>query len=357
MKTIFFLFFLLATPLLEATCCKTHARVAYGWWAEADYLFVWRKDRFYPPIATTGILGDPDTEILFGDQRYAKGPKSGAFFDAGIWITSCIGFGGSLMLIGTEHISFDAENPPTINLSRPFFDLDTGLESVFPLTGTLQALHFKSTNNFWILDGYLRWPVITCPCWAFTFIGGYGYGQLTDGFEVEDEVIPEAPGIVIIKGLDKFLCRNEYWAGLFGFVGNWSTASWGIDFWGKVYFGNMLRELVISGERQSFLPSGAITIEAGDLFSQPSNIGTHKKHSFQVVPITGINLQLKIWCHVTAQVGYFYAFLPRVFLSGEQIDLNINLVQTDPATALPKALQHDTSFYYHGLSLGLFFKY
>lgn len=347
MKNILFLFMLVTAPL-EAYLSR--ALVADGWWAEADYLAVWRKKRFYPPLVTTGVLGAPGTEILFGGKNYDNSPGQGGYFDAGVAITRCFGFGGSLFLVGSEKICFEARNPPIANLSRPFFDPTDGQQKVIPIDGVLRDVQFEAKNNFWMIDGYVLWGLAACSYWNFAFTLGYGYATLRDNFEITDRIIPDTIGVDKIEGFDRFDCTNNYYAGVLGFTCEWIRKKLALHLWGKAYFGNMVRNIDISGERKSFLPSGAVIIEPGDLLSRFSNSGTHCKRSFEFVPLVGVDLQWWLCTCLGIQVGYFYTYFPRIFLAGEQIDLSVD-------TDHPISPNHSISFWLQGVRFGLFLNY
>src|SRR5262249_47658578 len=138
-----------------------------GWWGSAEYVHFWRKSRFFPPLVTTNplavpVLSDPNTRILFGNEKLGGGSKSGAKGDFGVWISRCLGAGASLLVLADEKIDFEINGGPTGTpiLGQPFFNTVAGAQDVvlisFPLLAFNGHIDIASTNRFWTGDLYLR---------------------------------------------------------------------------------------------------------------------------------------------------------------------------------------------------------
>src|SRR5262245_20844531 len=65
-------------------------------WGSVEYLLGWTKGQFLPPLVTTspvgtlpadaGVLGQPATAILFGNERVNTGVRDGGRFSIGYWL-------------------------------------------------------------------------------------------------------------------------------------------------------------------------------------------------------------------------------------------------------------------------------
>ena len=65
-------------------------------WVALDYLFWWTRGMSLPPLVTTspagtplpdaGVLGEPATTVLFGDEQVSDELRSGFRFETGIWL-------------------------------------------------------------------------------------------------------------------------------------------------------------------------------------------------------------------------------------------------------------------------------
>src|ERR1700722_21008191 len=131
--------FLLVLLLIPQFCSAYYVSVPCcsrfqlpGWWGSAEYIFWWRKERFYPPLATTNpsvppILTAPGTSVLFGDEAVGGTPKSGGRGDFGFWLTRCVGFGTSFYALGKEEVNFGmgGSSAGIPILGQPFFNTST----------------------------------------------------------------------------------------------------------------------------------------------------------------------------------------------------------------------------------------
>ena len=71
-----------------------------------------------------GALGQPGTQVLFGDQQYQYGPLSGVQVDLGVNLNDRLYLEGSVMYFGPQHTTAfygsDANGSPFIG--RPVFN-------------------------------------------------------------------------------------------------------------------------------------------------------------------------------------------------------------------------------------------
>lgn len=108
-------------------------------WADFDYLGFWVKGNHVPPLVTTspigtpqsqaGVLGQPGTSILFGDQRLNTDMRSGGRITFGAWLVGdVLAVEGNYYALGTETTNYNAvsvfSNGSTTDpiLARPYFN-------------------------------------------------------------------------------------------------------------------------------------------------------------------------------------------------------------------------------------------
>jgi hypothetical protein len=89
-----------------------------------------------PPVSG-GVLGNPGTEILFGDSDLDFPALPGARLSGGILLNSGSGLGleASGFALGQRSVQFSTTDPaggPVV--ARPFIDAQTGLEDAEPLS-------------------------------------------------------------------------------------------------------------------------------------------------------------------------------------------------------------------------------
>lgn len=310
-----------------------------GWWGSGEYLFLWRKERFYPALASTGTLGSGG-ELLFGDS-YERGNWKAAFrLDTGIWLSNCIAVGGSLILARNDPIEYYADTNTYPTLSRPYISASTGEQASNALLN-FSDLDIDSLNQFWTIDGYGRYRFLSMKCWALDAIGGVGYIEFDDNLDVLQGTISSTANFT---RKDQFHCVNEFYSGIVGGMVEIATNSWLLNFWGKVALGNMVKNVKIFGEENN---SG--TISKDGFLALPSNEGHYSSNQFECVPIFGANINLRVCGNFYLSAGYIGIYLPSVALAGRQVDVIIDPTQN---TLAPIFDLHDTSFWIQGISIG-----
>ncbi len=348
-----------------------------GWWGDFDYLLMWRRKRFYPPLVTTspvgtppanaGVLGFPSTSILFGDEEVGRSPQSGGRVDAGVWLGRCLGLGASWFKVADETHNFriDSDLLGIPIIARPFFNVDTDMEDArlvaYPFLFGPGEVEVKTRNYFWGTDAYFRTPVLSVPL-KLDVLGGFMFTRLADIVEIRHTTIIDPFGIATEEDVfDSFKARNSFYAGMVGVVAELRSNCWGLYVMGKVGFGNMVKNVEIIGK--SIETTNGTVILGEGMLALPSNIGTHFQNGFEVVPQVNAALQFKLWPPCWLQrnyvpcppfwlsIGYMGIYWPRVLLAGEQIDLNISPSQ---ATLDPVFSARNRSFWAHGLSVGIY---
>lgn len=368
-KILLLLLILLFTPYIGSAyyvchpCCSRFQLP--GWWFSADYLLLWRKKRFYPPLVTTNptnqpLLSDPTTRILFGDEEVGGAPRSGVRFDLGFWMSGCLGFGGGFMGLKKEEVDFEIRGnsggDPIIGI--PFFNTNTGMQDVqlisFPPGLIINgSVDIKTGNHLWGYDLYARYRFLASCCFKFDLIAGYLFSRIDDDLDMESSrTIPLGP--IVIKVEDHFNTTNDFYAGLVGIMAEWRSCNWAITFAGKVGFGNMVKKTHIHGLTRTTV-GGMTTETAAGIFAQPSNSGEHSINKFEVVPSISTKLQLRLIDHLWVTAGYTYMFWPAVALAGEQVNVNINPNQIDPVIGTPAPIFEERlrSFWAHGFTAGI----
>jgi Putative beta barrel porin-7 (BBP7) len=355
-------------------CCCNCNRLA-GWWVDADYLLAWRRDRFYPPLLTTNsivpptppVLGDPNTIILFGNQKLGCSPRSGFRFDGGLRITECFGIGAGFFNLATERINFSASGDLTGHpvLGRPFFNRATGMEDVelisFPSIPPIidGFFDFSAVNRIWGADVYMRLPGYRNCDFKLDVLAGIYFNQIDDNLTITDHhTVPLLPPVIppgfnlflVTKVKDQFKSSNNYYAGMLGFTADWRCQNWAIRSTLKVGLGNMRQVTKIKGTTTILNQFTGLeeVLDEGLLAQLNDNIGRHCHNRFEVVPDFSIKLQYRAWARLWLSVGYNVIYWPGVVLAGEQVNLRIN-----PATFPNK----NTNFWMQAATAGVYIFY
>ncbi|MFZ0565158.1 MAG: BBP7 family outer membrane beta-barrel protein [Chlamydiales bacterium] len=307
-------------------CCRY--RLA-GWWAEADYLLLWRKGRFYPPLVTTsligtpeaqaGVLGDPNTFILFGNTTYRESPVSGIRVDAGLWLTRCLGFGTTYISGGNEQIKFrDESGPDGIPiLARPFVNMGVQERLLvsypspgLPLVGDVRV---DTGNRFWVSDCYARYRLSRRGCTYLDLLGGFMYSEVEDDLDISSN----SSAIIQEFRSDHFKAENNFYGALIGALFEYRKRCYAIQIIGKAGIGSMAEKVEISGMTEI----DGFVFERG-LLATPAIIGDHSSHDFQIVPELLANFRFRIYPQLWWTLGYMFIMWPRLALAGDQVSLN-----------------------------------
>lgn len=341
-----------------------------GWWGSGEYLLVWRKERFYPPLVTTsplgtdidssGVLGLPTTTILFGDEHVGNSPQSGGRFDAGFWLTPCLGFGATWTVFGKEHFRFsrEASDPGIPILAVPFFDTANLVESSVVIShldegpGSVQV---DTDNNIWAADIYTRWRFWNVYCWRIDLIGGFRYIRINDSLNMTTSTIIDFAlhDLLEFETFDSFSAENTFYSGLVGIMGEYRWGKWAFLLSGRFGIGNMVKKVNIQGQIVGIDAFGEIVIPEG-IFAQETNIGNHSDNSFEVVSEAEAKVGYYVWPNLMVTAGYHFMYWPKVFLAGEQIDRNLNFEDVPPGPQFPG---RDSNFWTQSLTVGIYFLY
>ena len=381
----------LCGPINTDLWCDVHAH--HRFYGSIDALTWWTRGNPVPALVTTspvgtaqtaaGVLGQPGTSTLFGDQRIDTFMRGGArinfgynLVDGEFWAVE-----GHYLALGQGGTSYSQSSNFTTGvgdtiLARPFYNTQTGAQDsalvAFPnynLNGTLVNLNggvdIRSTANLQSAGALLKhllWIDFTSE-WRLDLVGGYRFFRADDSVSINDNFTTQG-GLLApttFTSQDVFGARNVFNGGEFGFLlqkklaGRLSMSS----LW-KVAFGNVNERVTINGSNTITTLGTSVTTPGGFL-TQPSNIGTYTRNQFGVLPEVQLNLRYDLtqnWRFVT---GYTFIWLNQAQRSGAAIDTTVNPTQLNGGTlvgpARPAFAFSDTSYWAQGLNFGLEYRW
>jgi hypothetical protein len=355
--------------------CMAHEHL----WFRGEALLWWTKGGQTPPLLTTspastplaqaGVLGQPGTSVIFGDQEMNQGLHGGARITFGTWFGCCQEYGVefSYIILGENTQSFSDSSMGNPILARPFFNTTTGAEDshiiAYPnvASGTFNA---TSTENLDGADVLFRRALVHGCDGRVDLLLGYRFVRLTDGLEIADSATSSGTGTIAPAGttintVDVFHTRNDFNGGDLGFATEWRRGRWGMETLLKLGIGSTHSEVVINGAT-SVTANGSSTVSNGGLLALPSNIGTHDSNQFSVMPELGLTLTCDVSEHLRARVGYTLLYWSNVARPGDQIDLNVDTNQFPPPIATgekPAFVLHTSDFWAQGVNVGLDYRF
>lgn len=344
-------------------------------WFRGESLLWFARGGQTPPLLTTspgstaqaqaGVLGQPNTTVLFGDQELNTGLHAGARLGFGFWLDRCqeSGVEFSYLALGENVDSYSNQSTGIPILARPFFNTATGAEDshliAYPnsLGGTFNA---TSTENFQGAEALWRKAVVHDCEGRIDFLAGYRYLKLTDGLQIADSVTSSGTASVAPAGTtenisDTFHTRNDFNGADLGFETQWRRNRWTFDTLFKVGIGQTQSRVLIDGWT-TVITNGTTAGYKGGLLALPSNIGTYDSRQFSMLPEIGLTLGYDLTPRLKATAGYTLLYWPNVARPGDQIDLNLDSAQFPPPTATgikPAFALHTSDFWAQGINLGL----
>jgi Putative beta barrel porin-7 (BBP7) len=373
-----------------------HRRV----YVQADYLSFWTKGNPLPPLVTTSPLGTPQsqagvlpvsatTAILFGGDRVDLNQRNGGRINVGYWLVDgeFVGIEGQYLALEEQSTQFNAVSnfsgdPNSQILARPFFNVDPNLISpredaaiiAFPDgfslgggTGTLDgSIDIRTTANLQSAGGLLRklvWIDFTMQR-RVDLLLGYRFLRVDDSVIINDRstFIPSAGPVPMTEFVsqDVFSASNQFHGGEIGMKAQSHHGRLSLEFIGKCAFGNNRQKTYING--WNTIAAGGVTTEnEGGLLAQPTNIGTHIRNVFAVLPEADANIRWDVTCNIRATIGYTFMYINRAQRSGDAINLTLNPTQINGGTlvgeAQPAFYPTDSGFWAHGATAGIEYRW
>lgn len=359
-------------------------------WVSADYLLWWlRKGPVNGPLVTSGsvndaipgALGQPRTQVLFGNNDLNYNPFSGMRFQAGIQLDSGLSLEGGFFLFETRTVSFNAASDANGNplIARPIFNNRANLEEAYGTSFPGAWFGQTGVSSHSALQGYeinLAANLRDTACSQFQFLVGFRALNLNEDLAIQDRLAPLKPGILTFLGkavnapnsladFDRFHAGNQFYGGQLG--GRWETFfdRFSLAVTGKVAFGATQELVTIDGSSTQLTPAGSTTVPGG-ILAQTSNMGRHYRDVFAVVPEANVNLNWQLTPRLSASTGYSFLYWSSVARPGSQIDHGVNpsLPPTDQSFGTTGAGQNrpgfqfqSSSFWAQGVNFGLMFRF
>ena len=370
-------------------------------YADAEYIFWWTKGSHLPvlitggapgDLITTGSIGDPGTMVLYGGRPVDDEARSGWRVTAGFWLDREreIGIEASGFYLDPHGSHFSTTSDSQTILARPFANSTTSATSGAPLskggigeTSYLVGLPpiytgsalVNTSTTLWGMESNARYNLGGNSLYRVDLLAGFRYLEMKDGLDIANTSTPLPGGFVNFQGLarpdatslnilDTFNTTNRYYGGQIGTHVELHRSRWYVDFRGKVALGVMHQTADIMGQTVLNTITGTPTTTSGGLLALPSNIGSHSRDEFGIVPEAGINIGFQITENLRVHVGYSVLyFRSDILRASNSIDHSVDPNQiptfsTSPTTSTrPLFTFRDADFWAQGLNAGIEFSF
>ncbi len=350
-----------------------------GLWLRAEYLMWWTKGSDIPALVTTspvgtspelsGVLGEPGTATLLGDDAVTGGLRSGGRFGFGYWTSpcQCLGIEANYLFLGTGTTRYRADSGAVAILARPYFDTALGAQSALLvahpdfLAGSAAV---DAISDFQAAEVLLRRAFFQRYDDRLEFLAGYRFARLDDELAIHQFSQWTQPQGIIPAGTTKdiadfFDTTNQFHGGQFGFAYLRRSGPWSLHLLAKMAVGNTRSRVRIDGRTLTTLPDGPSASFEGGLLAQATNIGTYQQDHFSIVPELGVTLGYEITRRLRATFGYTFLYWNRVARPGDQIDQNLAQLPPEPPVpgGGPRFVFRTASFWAQGMNFGLEYRF
>lgn len=337
------------------------------WSVDAEYLVWFLREGRVPALLTTsslpsmGRLGQPDTQVLFGDDRLTTRHDDrfvGTRFTLG-WRAAEDGFGAEVRAFFLERDStyFKAISDGSTLLAEPF----TGGLDGAPLSEIIAG----PTPQGWrdgAFIGYTRVElfgeeanaVVPLCCGGAVRLDGLVGARF---LQMRDRLNLTATGRLladrsVLFGLeDQFETHNAFYGGQLGLRGEWTCGRFYVAGRAATALGGDDQLVRASGRRIYNTPFVRNVTPYG-LYVQPSNAGSTERGELDWVADVGIDIGWRLTSWARVHAGYTFLFWNNPIRAGDQVDPVIN-----PATASlparPEIPFKTDPFWAQGVSVGL----
>ncbi len=349
----------------------------------------WQMDPMdTPPLVTTnptgtpqnqaGFIGGTDTATLFGGEL--NDSFRNGFRVRGGWYVDPSRFwaiGGDYYELFGSGDSFSASSGGSGILGRPFYDIVAGRETAqftsFPalVGGDIAVASDTKLRSFGInlqadavnppnhssqmANGCAREPRVD-------WIIGYRNVSLEDKLQFSENLTALVPPGGIVNLRESFETENQFQGIELGFVREVPLGRWWFESTSRVAVGNNSQQVKIAGNTR-LIEAGVAETFPGGLYAQRTNIGSHQRDRFTVVPELGATIGFHVGPRFSLTAGYTFVYISNVVRAGDQIDTDINPgllpVELNPLNGplRPRFTFRETDFYAHGLTVGGDFRF
>jgi hypothetical protein len=349
-------------------------RCCWDSYGDVELLLWWTKGTHVPALVTTspagtpraeaGVLGEPGTSVLFGDELLGQDLQVGGRITMGWWLDGSHNFGveGRFFALEGDSTTFFAESTGDPILGRPFFNPALPGEDAFLVAfpgvseGSIRA---NFTNDLFGTEVLARMMMYRTQLRRVDLLAGYQFLRLDDDLRINTFTTSTDAGGFIPVGttfdiFDRFRGRNEFHGGVIGVSGTMARGCWSLNGLAKVGFGNMRQTVVIEGAQTVTIPNLPGSEIGSGFLAQPSNIGTYTQDQFCFIPEMTLDLRYHINDCWSASIGYNLIWMSDVVLGADHIDRVVDLSQV---TARPAFTFEDTDYWVQGLNFGLHYDF
>ena len=344
-----------------------------GNWISVDYLYYTTSGGDLPPLirsspgvplpANTGVLGQPGTTLFGGGSDDFN--ESGIRIGGGWWFDDCHTRGIEIFYSGlpnaSERVRFDSNNFPA--LGRPVMIAGTGAEAAMLiahpsfLSGNITV---EQSSEFHHVEALRRDMQFQNSCRRIDSLIGLRYASLEDSLLISQFSTYTAAQGQIIAGttrdlFDRFEASNRFQGLVLGLDYTETLGVISLHARGTLGLGNNRTEVIIDGRTVNNVPGDVPAPFVGGLLAQSTNIGTHARNRFTVMPEAFFGVSARFNHGWEIKAGYQLIYLSIAAQAVNQVDRRISQYPPEPPDGIraPAVLMDSGGVLIHGLQTGI----
>lgn len=318
-------------------------------WVRAELLGWWLGDMNLPALVTTsspgtppdmaGVLGQPGTQVLFGDGDLDRSPQLGGRFTLGRWLDpcECAGFEASYFFLGQGGTNYSVDGFDQSILARPVTSLGVPAAMLVAYPGLLNgSIDIGTSSEMQGFEALLRVRWCGNQCSNMSFVAGYRYLNLDESLQInQSSRFTVAQGSIVagteLRLFDQFATENQFHGAQIGFAYTVNRCYWTFEGQMKFAVGNSHSEVTIDGGTQTTVPGGGSANFVGGLLAQQTNIGRYTSDELAFVPELTLTMRYELGCNLQLLLGYNLIYWTNAARPGDQIDTNVSQFPPEPS--------------------------
>ena len=322
-------------------------------------MLMWRKGDRLPPLVTTGPavdadtageLGQPGTEILFGEERTLNELRAGGRFTLGAWLDNreCQALVGRYWFAGRESTHYQTDFNETPVIARPFLSVtpssstEDTLLIAFPALRENGRISVSGTSDVFGADISVHQFLYGKYGATVDLVYGYQYMRLDEDLSISSTLTNldtggVAPVGAIIDVNDSFNAISEFHGAQIGFASRYRERCWSFNSLIKFGFGSLNRIAKRRGTTTATTIAGDTTVTNEGLLVNSNNSGKYSDRTFGWIPELDLSIGYRITPKLDATFGYnLVAMTDAVRVSGTiDPDLAVNTTSNSPLAPSP----------------------
>ncbi len=336
------------------------------WTASVEYVAWWIRRGFVPAIVTTGppasrgLLDQPGTSILFGDERLET-RHDDRFFGTRFaleWREPCAAFGleGRAFFLERDSTYFKIKPTSDRLLALSYIDAATGKQASEIIAGPdpsrgLLWGGFVGYSRIELFgeEANVTMPLLGDEAWTVDALAGARFFQMRDRFH-ETSTSRTMPDKAHLFGVvDNIRVGNAFYGGQLGLRGE---ARWGRLFvQGRTAIALGADDQLVRtwGQRIDHDPQRRLEIPHG-LYIQEGNTGSFSRWHFDAAGEVAVNAGWAFTDWLRGYVGYTFLYWADPLRAGKQVDRVVDLAQPAARPGVPFA---GDALWAQGVNVGL----